>query len=89
MSKIIILILCMQVDEKKESPMKRNRTTSSANYEISEEMLRSVVQNILNVSLPGTGRGFFFDVKLTLSLPLVGNGAFHNTMTPVTITTDN
>ena len=66
----------MQVDEKKESPMKRNRTTSSANYEISEEMLRSVVQNILNVSLPGTGRGFFFDVKCNASFASCGQWGF-------------
>jgi ubiquitin conjugation factor E4 B len=44
----------MDVDEKKESPTKRNRTTSSANYEVSEEALRSAIQNILNISLPGT-----------------------------------
>ena len=66
----------MQVDEKKESPMKRNRTTSSANYEISEEMLRSVVQNILNVSLPGTGNGFFFDVKCNAFFAFCGLWGF-------------
>jgi len=44
----------MDVDDKKESPTKRNRTTSSANYEATEPQIRSSIQNILNVTLPGT-----------------------------------
>jgi len=44
----------MDVDDRKESPSKRNRTTSSAIYEATEPQVRTSLQNILNVSLPGT-----------------------------------
>jgi len=43
----------MDVDDKKESPSKRNRTVSMANYEATEPQIRTSIQNILNVSIPG------------------------------------
>ena len=39
------------------SPTKRNRTTSSANYESSPEQILSSLQRVLSVSLPGSEAG--------------------------------
>ena len=39
------------------SPIKRNRTTSSANYESSPEQILSSLQRVLSVSLPGSESG--------------------------------
>ena len=47
----------MEVDPASEKPFKRNRTTSSANYESSPGQILASLQTVLSVTLPGSEAG--------------------------------